>query len=149
MANRNGDGPVLFAYDGSEQAKASIHEAARQLSPGRDAIVLTVWQPLAAISLRAASAAPELEESIQADAMGVADEGARLAGSLGFRAAPVAASGTPVWQAIVTAADDRDASILMMGSHGRTGIGLVLMGSVAAAVTRHSDRPVLVVHVRA
>jgi nucleotide-binding universal stress UspA family protein len=149
MANRNGDGPVLFAYDGSEQAKAAIHEAAHQLGPGRDAVVLTVWQPLAAISWRAATAAPELEESIQADAEGVADEGAKLAGSLGFRAAPVAESGTPVWHAIVAAADDRDASILVMGSHGRTGIGLVLMGSVAAAVTRHTERPVLIVHVRA
>jgi nucleotide-binding universal stress UspA family protein len=33
-----------------------------------------------------------------------------------------------------------------MGSHGRTGIGLVLMGSVAAAVSRHTERPVLIVH---
>ena len=33
-----------------------------------------------------------------------------------------------------------------MGSHGRTGIGLVLMGSVATAVSRHTQHPVLIVH---
>ena len=38
-------GPVVFAYDGSELAKLAIDEAARQLTPGRDALVLTVWQP--------------------------------------------------------------------------------------------------------
>jgi nucleotide-binding universal stress UspA family protein len=34
----------------------------------------------------------------------------------------------------------------VLGSHGRTGIGLVLLGSVAAAVARHTDRPVMIVH---
>jgi nucleotide-binding universal stress UspA family protein len=29
---------------------------------------------------------------------------------------------------------------------GRTGLEFVLMGSVAAAVARHSDRPVLIAH---
>jgi hypothetical protein len=48
MADRNGDSPVLFAYDGSDQAKAAIEVAGQQLSPGRKAIVLTVWQPLGA-----------------------------------------------------------------------------------------------------
>jgi nucleotide-binding universal stress UspA family protein len=40
--------------------------------------------------------------------------------------------------------DDHDAGIVVMGSHGRTGIGLVLMGSVAAAAARHAERPVTV-----
>jgi hypothetical protein len=38
-------GPVVFAYDGSELARLAIDEAGQQLSPGRDALVLTVWQP--------------------------------------------------------------------------------------------------------
>jgi hypothetical protein len=49
MANRTGGGPVLFAYDGSEPSKASIREAAAHLSAGRDAIALTVWEPLMAL----------------------------------------------------------------------------------------------------
>ena len=38
-------GPVVFAYDGSDLAKLAIDEAGRQLAPGRDALVLTVWHP--------------------------------------------------------------------------------------------------------
>ena len=40
-------GPVLFAYDGSDLARLAIEEAGRQLEPGRDAVVLTVWRPYA------------------------------------------------------------------------------------------------------
>ncbi len=38
-------GPVLFAYDGSELAELAIEEAGRQLAPGREALVVCVWQP--------------------------------------------------------------------------------------------------------
>ena len=41
----DGNGPVVFAYDGSDLAKAAIAEAGRQLRPSRQALVLTVWQP--------------------------------------------------------------------------------------------------------
>jgi nucleotide-binding universal stress UspA family protein len=147
MGTRNDKGPVLFAYDGSDEAKLAIREAGRQLSPGRDAIVLTVWQPLAAVPFAGvAGAAPDVEEGIEAEARSVAAEGARLAGTAGFAATPLAQDGSPVWQSIVTSAEDHDASIVVMGSHGRTGIDLVLMGSVAAAVSRHTDRPVMIVH---
>jgi hypothetical protein len=37
--------PVLFAYDGSELAALAIEQAAEQLAPGRDALVVCVWQP--------------------------------------------------------------------------------------------------------
>ena len=37
-------GPVLFAYDGSELAKLAIEQAGRELAPGREALVVCVWQ---------------------------------------------------------------------------------------------------------
>ena len=39
-------GPVLFAYDGSELAAFAIAQAAAQLAPRRDALVVCVWQPV-------------------------------------------------------------------------------------------------------
>lgn len=143
------DGPVLIAYDGSEQAKAAIEEAARQLTPGRRAVVVTVWEPLAAIPLRGvAGTAAALDESIESEARNVAEEGARLARSAGFDATPHTVRGSPVWRLIGEAADECGASIVVMGSHGRTGIGLVLMGSVAAAVARHDSHPILIAHAK-
>ena len=49
MPNSNGHRPILFAYDGSDQAKAAIREAANQLASGRKGIVLTVWQPFSTL----------------------------------------------------------------------------------------------------
>jgi nucleotide-binding universal stress UspA family protein len=147
MANANDTGAVLLAYDGSDQAKASIQEAARQLGPGRYAIVLSVWQPLATLPFsEVARVPPDLETGFEREAIEVARQGAELAQSLGFEATPLTERGEHVWRAIVDAADAHEAGILVLGSHGRTGIGLVLMGSVAAAVARHTERPMMIVH---
>jgi len=42
-------------------------------------------------------------------------------------------------------AEDRGCSLIVMGSHGRTGLARLLMGSVAEAVMRRARCPVLVV----
>ena len=140
--------PILFAYDGSAQAKAAIRQAAEQLRNGRPAIVLTVWHALAVVPFPTAIGLTSegLEDSIEQQARRVAEEGAELARSGGFDAEPVAEQGEPVWQRIVDYAEERDAGIVVMGSHARTGLGLVLLGSVAAATARHTDLPVLIAH---
>jgi nucleotide-binding universal stress UspA family protein len=46
---------------------------------------------------------------------------------------------------IVSAAKSFGADLIVIGSHGRSGLGRVLMGSVAEAVMRHAPCPVLVV----
>ncbi len=47
---------------------------------------------------------------------------------------------------IIEFAKKKDTDIIVMGSHGRTGIQKLLMGSVAERVIGHTDRAVLVVH---
>ena len=140
------DSPILIAYDGSDYAKEAIVLAAEQLDNGRPAIVLTVWQPFGAAFVGVGVAPAGLEEGIEKDARRVAEEGAALARETGFDAEPAAERGDPVWQGIVDAADARDAGIVVLGSHGRTGIDRVLMGSVAGTVAAHTDRPVLIAH---
>jgi nucleotide-binding universal stress UspA family protein len=147
MAERSSDGRVLIAYDGSDEAKAAIREAARQLIPNREALVLTVWQPVGALPFATmADGVDGIEQSIETEALTVAREGAELANSAGFRATPLVESGSPVWQSIVSCAQQHSASLVVMGSHGRTGLGFVLMGSIATAVSRHGELPVLIVH---
>ena len=51
--------------------------------------------------------------------------------------------GTP-FQAIVETAESRDVDLIVMGTHGRTGLTHVLMGSVAERVVRIAPCPVLV-----
>lgn len=149
MADNGNSNPVLIAYDGSEYAKTAIKQAGDQLVDGREAIVLTVWQPYGTTAFVGAPGVAPVgwEEDLEKDALRVAHEGARLARQAGFDAEAVAERGDPVWQRIVESADERGASLIVMGSHGRTGIPRVLLGSVASTAASHTDRPVLIAHV--
>ena len=46
---------------------------------------------------------------------------------------------------IVKVAQDYNASLIVMGTHGRTGFDHFISGSVAESVTRHASCPVLIV----
>lgn len=46
---------------------------------------------------------------------------------------------------IVRAAKERNVDLIVVSSHGRTGLGRILFGSTAEAVVRHASCPVLVV----
>jgi nucleotide-binding universal stress UspA family protein len=54
--------------------------------------------------------------------------------------------GDPIWERIVESADEHDATIVVIGSRGRTGISRLLLGSLASIVASHTARPVLIVH---
>jgi nucleotide-binding universal stress UspA family protein len=149
MSARSGSGPIVFAYDGSELAKRAIDEVGRLFGqPARDAVVLTVWQPfdvgfvpVGALRLDAS----EIAEVRQA-AAATAAAGALLAEAAGFRATSAELEAAPAWKGIAGFADERDASLIVLGSHGRSGFPDVLFGSVASAVAAHSRRSVLIVH---
>ena len=46
---------------------------------------------------------------------------------------------------IVRVAKERDVDLIVISSHGRTGLGRILFGSTAESVVRHASCPVLVV----
>jgi nucleotide-binding universal stress UspA family protein len=148
MTAAHGSGPVVFAYDGSELAKRAIDEAGRLLEAGGEALVVTVWQPFDVGFLPAAG--------MQFDAAQIADvrdaaaqtaaAGAALAEAAGFRAASAEIEQSPTWRGISELADARDARLIVLGSHGRSGLAGALVGSVASAVAAHSRRSVLIVH---
>ena len=143
-------GPLLFAYDGSELAALAITQAGAQLAPGREAVGLCVWPPADVGFVPPgdrhldADQASEVEKAAQA----VAAQGAALAERAGFRSESLAVWAAPTWKGIVQTADERDASLIVIGSHRRSGLVGRLLGSVAAAVVAHSARSVLVVHKR-
>jgi nucleotide-binding universal stress UspA family protein len=45
---------------------------------------------------------------------------------------------------IVRVAEEEKAELIVLGTHGRTGLSRILMGSVAEAVVRHAPCPVLI-----
>jgi nucleotide-binding universal stress UspA family protein len=147
------DGPLLIGYDGSEHAKDAIRSAA-ELFAVKDALVVTVWQPTSDVGAFAwYGAGPNMFNFAELDRAGaeaggrVAEEGARIARAAGLRAESIAIEATPpVWKTIVETADLHDASAIVMGSRGLTGLRSMLLGSVSSAVVHHTDRPTLVIH---
>jgi nucleotide-binding universal stress UspA family protein len=148
MSATSASGPVVFAYDGSDLAKLAIAEAGRLLDAGGDALVVTVWQPFDVGFLPAAGL--ELDAAQIADVRSAAAQtaasGAELAEAAGFRAQSAEIEKSPTWKGIAEVADDRDARLIVLGSHGRSGFAGALVGSVAGAVAAHSRRSVLIVH---
>jgi nucleotide-binding universal stress UspA family protein len=51
----------------------------------------------------------------------------------------------PAYNVIVSAADEGGFNLIAMGTHGRTGISHLVLGSVAEKVVRHAKCPVLTV----
>ena len=50
------------------------------------------------------------------------------------------------WQQILATADEIHSDLVVMGTHGRTGLRHVLLGSVAEKVVRLAQVPVMTVH---
>ena len=148
MSAARGSGPVVFAYDGSELAKRAIDEAGRLLDAGGEALVVTVWQPFDVGFLPAAGIQFDAAQiaDVRAAAAQTAAAGAALANTAGFRAESAEIEQSPTWKGIAELADAHDARLIVLGSHGRSGLAGVLVGSVASAVAAHSRRSVLIVH---
>lgn len=150
--------PVLIAYDGSELSQTALRHAA-ELFPGRPAVLATVWEPgLAALpvggpdTLGPGSMPPDPETVEAVDRMErerasrVAAEGAKLANSLGMVAEPHAvADEVDVADTLIDIARERGAGVIVVGSHGISGVRSRLFGKASRKVIAHADRPVLVI----
>jgi nucleotide-binding universal stress UspA family protein len=118
-------GPVLLCFDGSDHAAEAVRRAARLLRT-RSAIVVHVTR----------------ERSGEA----VAETGRELAVAAGFDPVSVVVSPHPHHQeAILTEARRVRASVIAVGSRGRSAAEASLLGSVSSAIVHHADLPVLVV----
>jgi nucleotide-binding universal stress UspA family protein/MFS family permease len=140
-------GTVLLAYDGSELAACAIAQAAAQLTPRREALVVCVWQPVDVgfTPTDAKHFDADKATEVRRAAEQTAAHGASLAAKNGFLARSVAVEAAPTWQGIVAAADEHNASLIVLGPHRRNGLLGHLQGSVAAAVVAHAATPVLII----
>jgi nucleotide-binding universal stress UspA family protein len=141
-------GPAIFAYDGSDLAAYAIEQAAQQLAPGREALVVCVWQPadVGFVPTKGRKLLAAAANEVQAAALETAEEGADLAKEAGFDAKPQTVEAAPTWKGLVKVAEDHKCGLIVIGSHMRHGLLGHLAGSVAAATVAHFDSNVLVIH---
>jgi nucleotide-binding universal stress UspA family protein len=141
------DKAVLICYDGSDSAHRAIATAASLLR-GRRAVVLNVGPPRTpdeSAEELFMPVIPDFEQENARMALELATRGAERARNAGFDAIARGDVAHSPWQGIVDHANDIDAAVIVIGSHGRNTGGELLHGSVSHQVAAHAGRPVLIV----
>jgi nucleotide-binding universal stress UspA family protein len=144
------ENPVLIAYDGSDIARHAIGEAAPLLA-GRRVVVVHARDADESVAshLEGHPAIETVEEGPHHeldDAHRIALEGAQIARDAGLDAeARVVAVPEPAGDAILYAAEQSEAALIVMGSRGRRELKSLLLGSASHHVVHHARRPVLIV----
>ena len=133
---------VLVPTDGSEGTRGAI-ERAIDLATTYDAALHTIYVVDTNVGID--SSVPGTLDAFEAAGENAIDEVIQKAESARVNTIEgVVAQGTP-HQAILEYVDEHDIDLVVMGTHGRTGLDRYLLGSVTENVIRLSDAPVLTV----
>lgn len=142
---------ILIATDGSEVATKGLEHGlslAKVLNAALTIITITEPFPIfAAGSVGVGPSGPTITdyESLQQQtAKSILVTAIKAAEDIGVKAETVHVADAQPAEAILEAAKSRNCDIIVMGSHGRRGIGRIVIGSKTWEVIAHSDIPVLV-----
>jgi nucleotide-binding universal stress UspA family protein len=135
---------ILVPVDGSEQATEALSYALAEF-PDADIGVINVIDPID-VGYTSTVGMPgyseEWYEESKENAERVFEEAQEMADEYGITLTTKTEVGQPA-QTIVDYAEEFDQ--IIMGSHGRSGVSRILLGSVAETVVRRSPVPVTVV----
>jgi nucleotide-binding universal stress UspA family protein len=139
---------ILLPTDGSDIAFAAARRAVALAKLAGAAVhVVVVQEPYPYTGIGAANSAG-LQDHLAAsqqqatEAIGPIGE---LAQGAGVTLSSESVEGASTAEQIVEAAERAGADLIVMGSHGRTGLARAILGSVAAKVLELSPLPVMIV----
>ncbi len=138
---------ILLATDGSKFSDAAAHSVARQFRPQETHVrVLSVVEPISETSPPQMSPHyfPELHDQV-VEAQQVTGRAAKMLADAGFTVSTSVLTGEPK-TVILQEAADWGADLIVVGSHGRTGLKRLLLGSVSEAIAHQTTRSVEIVH---
>lgn len=152
---------ALVATDGSSTASAVLRHVSQVVDPGGSVVIVEVIDDVARVLARTTPAGFEfamggaydanLAESVVAAQRAAAEQhlvdAQRILEAAGFsNVETVILAGLP-GEEIVERAVQQGHDVVLMGTHGRSGIRRAILGSVADYVLRHlDDVPVVLVH---
>jgi nucleotide-binding universal stress UspA family protein len=143
---------VLIATDGSQLSIEAARRGVALLGQATSVTLLTVLTEVPgddAGGFEGSVYSPEEQEKLwEAEQKEAADELARTAAALTGCEIDRRIEFGDVASTICRLAEELPADVIVVGSHGRTGLKRMLLGSVSEHVVRHSPCPVLVVHER-
>ena len=140
---------ILVPTDGSDHAeRAAAHAFALAAAFDATVQVYSVADVSAAAGpFNAGGVSGEFVERVEGEAESAVESTAALAPD-GVTVETGVVKGQP-GKEVLAAVDDTDADLVVMGTHGRSGVDRLLLGSVAERVVRSSPVPVLTVRVDA
>ena len=139
---------ILFPTDGSEiTAKAQLAALGMAKLTGAELSVLAVKEPFPYSAISEMQPVPpqefyDTQERIAAARVKVVTDAAAAAG---VRCTGFTVEGDHAWEAILDQAKAQGCDLIVMASHGRRGIGALLLGSETQKVLTHGTLPVLIV----
>jgi len=137
---------LLVATDGSKYSKAAVQEAIKIASACSSTLyVLLVIEISAEVELWDAQSADKIEKDMRKYLEGIKTKAAKE----GVKCEVILHLGDEPYKNIVSEARQRKINTIIMGSHGRTGLTRLMMGSVVTRVIGHAPCKVLVVPVKA
>ena len=133
---------ILAATDGSKYSEAAVYEAINYAVSygGKLHLVNAVYS-----NDEFLATAPDVVEKMIAKARESLQKTVERASDRGIEAASYVREGEP-FNAIVNLAEELNIDTIVMGSHGRTGLKRILMGSVTSRVIGLASCPVMVVN---
>ena len=138
---------VLVPTDGSECAREAL-EIGVDIVHDEDA-TLHVMSVITTTSLGMDVRSDIMKTELEASAERILDEAAEYAETTGVDSLTRAVEyGPSIHKVILSYIDDRDIDLVVVGTHGRTGLGRYLIGSVADYLIRTATIPVLTVRQR-
>lgn len=139
---------ILVPVDGSDTAYAAVHKAVELAKAFNSKItvvqVLTLDPYIAAEYITAAQTNDLIERARQSILRTLNDAQTKFAAE-GVQVDTQVLEGQVVHAEIVRAAENLKSDLIVIGSHGRTGIKKLFLGSVAQSILGESSVPVLVV----
>ena len=144
---------ILIPTDGSELAgKAVRHGLSLAKTLGAKVTALTVegsfdvYRVPVSRLYEMSGAFAEHTERAKAHAQGILDAVAEDARAAGVVCEAIQVEQDQAYQGIIDTAQQRGCDLIVMASHGRSGIAAIVLGSVTTKVLTHTKIPVLVCH---
>ena len=139
---------ILIATDGSDLARHAVaHGVSLAKILGAKVTIITVTMPWSAVAygeMAVAIPPDDYDKSVKANAQKVLAEASGQAKASGVACQTLQVSDINPYQAILATARDQTCDLVVVGSHGRSGLSRLLLGSETVKVLTHAKIPVLV-----
>ena len=145
---------LVLGYDGSECSQTALARTVDLAGamPGATVVVVYAYEfsigyvpmGMADSPLMMSAEFDDHAQLVRGYGEGQVDKAAQKLAAAGVKAQKVVAEGRPV-EVLLDTAKERDAALIVVGSHGEGAVSAAFLGSTALKLLHHSKLPVLVV----